>query len=289
MTKHLADTEVRQHYTFTKKGILSLRPKLLYTGQLERSITFKEEPHNHAFLEVIMVKNGNGEVNINKKVYSVKKGDIIVYHPQVVHSEVSSGENPFELFFFGATGFKIEGLESDCILQDGVNPVIHTEENNKNFERLFSILATESESQQLFCDKTSEYLARTILLMILRIVTYGNEEYLKTNEFYKSAKKYIDQNYSHIENLDDVCKKLYIDKYYLSHLFKECSGVSPLKYLISKRMDYAKKLLVQTDLPINEIATRCGYAEIGSFLKTFKNVESVTPTTYREHYKKNEQ
>ena len=54
-----------------------------------------------------------------------------------------------------------------------------------------------------------------------------------------------------------------------------------------KRMEQAKKLLTETDLPISEISLLAGYAEVNSFIKTFKNIESVTPAAYRSAHKQN--
>lgn len=115
----------------------------------------------------------------------------------------------------------------------------------------------------------------------MRILANCDVQYFKTNEIYSTAKKYIDDNFTKIKSIDDICRNLYISHYYLTHLFKEYSGISPLKYLIIKRIEFAKHLLLCSDLPIEEIAFKCGYAEVNSFIKTFKKIESVTPAAYR--------
>ena len=102
------------------------------------------------------------------------------------------------------------------------------------------------------------------------------------------AKKFIDENYADIRSIDDICSSLYISRFYLTHLFKEYSGVSPLKYIIQKRIDFSKELLRTTELPIGEIALRAGYVEINSFIKTFKNVVNMTPHAYRQQEKVND-
>ena len=57
---------------------------------------------------------------------------------------------------------------------------------------------------------------------------------------------------------------------------------------LQKRIDFSKELLRTTELPIGEIALRAGYVEINSFIKTFKNVENMTPHAYRQQEKVND-
>lgn len=66
-----------------------------------------------------------------------------------------------------------------------------------------------------------------------------------------------------------------------SQQFKHRFGVSPVKYLASVRIEQAKKLLIETSLPVNEIAAQCGFSDISSFQRNFKANASVTPTQYR--------
>ena len=52
-------------------------------------------------------------------------------------------------------------------------------------------------------------------------------------------------------------------------------------YLLTLRMDLAKVMLTNTELPINEIASRVGYPDAGYFAKIFKHVTGKTPSLYR--------
>ena len=86
--------------------------------------------------------------------------------------------------------------------------------------------------------------------------------------------------------MEEICKSVYLSRYYLTHLFKEYSGISPIQYIIFKRMEKAKQLLCETDLSVRENARRTGYAETNSFLKTFKKTENMTPSEYRKKTEK---
>ena len=95
------------------------------------------------------------------------------------------------------------------------------------------------------------------------------------------------KNYLAITNIEDACKILKINKFYLTHIFKEQLGMPPIKYLLTKRMEKAKHLLSSTNSPISEIALKCGYTDTAYFCRVFKKAESITPLQYRNQVKNN--
>lgn len=230
------------------------------------------------------MRSGNGTVYIGDKELPIHTGDVLVFNPHVPHYE--SGKE-LSFYFFGVNNVKLENMQKNYLLAENVCPVLHTGNEAEIFETCFSQLISEAERKLYYYDEISDSLVKIILSHVLRILAYGNDGYFKTNESYRQAKEYIDQNYANIKSIDDVCSSMYISRFYLTHLFKEYSGMSPLKYILIKRMEQAKELLTTTDLPISEIALLAGYAEVNSFIKTFKNIESVTPAAYRSAQKQN--
>ena len=136
-----------------------------------------------------------------------------------------------------------------------------------------------------YYDEIARSLVTIILNLILRLFGQNDEEKFKTNDAYLNARKFIDENYETIESVEDICKSVYISRYYLTHLFKEYSGMSPVQYIISKRMEKAKQLLASTSLSVREIAQMTGYTEEQSFLKIFKKTENMTPSEFRKKNK----
>lgn len=279
---HRKDSDIRQHLTFHKNSTQPLKPKILYVGELKRTKTWKEQQHEHDFLEILFVRSGEGSVFIDEKTIPIRTGDLLVFNPHLPHYEAGK---ELSFYFFGVSNIKLENLQNNYLLTEDACPVIHTENDAELFELLFSHLIDEANRKLYFYDEISSSIVKILLAHILRILAYDNESYFKTNESYKQAKDFIDNNFTNIKSVDDVCRHMYISRFYLTHLFKEYSGISPLKYILIKRMEQAKKLLVETDLSVSEIALLSGYAEVNSFIKTFKNIESTTPAAYRSAHK----
>ena len=83
-------------------------------------------------------------------------------------------------------------------------------------------------------------------------------------------------------NNTGISEALNISPSYLSKLFKEQRGDSLLEYLAKVRVLHAKKLLAQTRKTMEDIASASGFLSSGTFIKTFKKVEGITPGAYRK-------
>ena len=68
-----------------------------------------------------------------------------------------------------------------------------------------------------------------------------------------------------------------------SYAFKQYTGKNFVNYLRDLRMEEAKKLLRETDVRINEISLRVGYANPKHFMKTFKGLYGVSPSDFRNN------
>ena len=110
----------------------------------------------------------------------------------------------------------------------------------KTFAYLFRALVREAREGRRYGDEACKGLANTILSLYLRLLSGGEEKYLSPNETYLRAKAYIDEHYLSLGKMEELCAELYVSRYYLTHLFREYSGVSPLQYALGKRTEHAK-------------------------------------------------
>lgn len=282
---HRQNTEVRKHYTVSKISSGCKNAKLLYAGELKKTSNWEEQMHSHAFCEIIYVKSGTGILHTNNATTTIREGDLLLYNLGTLHSESSADNDELALFFCGIDRLKLQGKPENALLDTDSFPVFRTGALKCSFESYFSDLIREVSTKPYYYDEISHSLIMIILNMILRLLAQQDESYFSTNESYLTARKFIDDNYEKIESLDDISRSVYISRYYLAHLFKEYGGVSPIQYVIAKRMEKAKKLLLETALSVREIALQTGYAEVASFLKTFKKTERMTPSEFRKTQK----
>lgn len=101
----------------------------------------------------------------------------------------------------------------------------------------------------------------------------------------EAAVTYINENYKNNISLDDVSRVINISPYYFSKLFKEEVGEGFVEYLTRIRVEKAKDLLINTDMPMKEICLEIGYPDPNYFSRIFKKSFGVTPTEYKEGLK----
>lgn len=111
------------------------------------------------------------------------------------------------------------------------------------------------------------------------------EEKGKLTELIRQVRDYIAEHLDEELKRSDLAAMIYVHPDYLSHAFKDETGVSLSEYITRKRMDYALVLLEKTNRSISDIAARCGYASIAYFTKTFKRMMKMTPKEYRKAQK----
>lgn len=80
----------------------------------------------------------------------------------------------------------------------------------------------------------------------------------------------------------DLARQLGISMYYMCHLFKQATGITMQDYRNALRLFKAKRLLIETNDKIADIAGCCGYGDASYFTRAFKHAERMSPSLYRK-------
>ena len=82
-------------------------------------------------------------------------------------------------------------------------------------------------------------------------------------------------------SLEELAELVHVNKYHLVHTFSTDYGLSPIQYLISRRIEEGKNLLRTTDYSIAQIASFSGFSSQSYFAQTFQKSMGMSPTQYR--------
>ncbi|ADI00320.1 helix-turn-helix domain-containing protein [Salisediminibacterium selenitireducens] len=108
---------------------------------------------------------------------------------------------------------------------------------------------------------------------------------LKTPGTIHQIKTYIDEHYDQPLTLKAIAGRFYLNHVYLGQLFKDTFGVLYKDYLVTVRVQHARRLLSQTDCRIEEIAERTGFGSPEYFTERFDKVTGMTPARYRKQFR----
>lgn len=102
-----------------------------------------------------------------------------------------------------------------------------------------------------------------------------------TDDVIEKIKIYVEKNYYKNLTIELLSCFFYMNRSYLSHLFKEKTGDTFVNYLNTVRLDKAKQLLLNTDKKMYQIAKSVGYDNVKYFFRVFKKFFHVTPEQFR--------
>lgn len=97
----------------------------------------------------------------------------------------------------------------------------------------------------------------------------------------RQAMHYVEMHIEEVISLQEVAGYVHLNGSYFSSLFKEQCQMNFSEYVVRRKLHKAKELLLKTNLPIAEIASRIGYQTVRYFNKVFKVYEGMSPGQYR--------
>lgn len=251
--------------------------------------------HHHTQNEVIFVKEGQCTFDIAGESYTIKKNQILLISALENHSTHSMCR-PYHRYVFVSSMDLCSDYIHDPVMASAFIRSNHNRgvidlapETADEIEGYFKILVSETANHKI---KWKERCATTLFNILILLYRDNPELFIieKNPEDLNvifSIKDYIDHNYSQPLSLESVAQHFYINKYYLSHQFKEIIGYGFKKYIQLIRINKAKILLQNTNLTVNEICSKIGYDNINYFIRLFKEKEELTPYQYHKMYYKN--
>ncbi|PYY92421.1 DNA-binding response regulator [Pseudomonas sp. TKO26] len=93
---------------------------------------------------------------------------------------------------------------------------------------------------------------------------------------------YIDQHFRDSVDQKELAKRCGMTTFRFSRLFKEVNGLGFMDYILSKRMDCAKELLDNSQMPVTSIGYEVGFKDPSYFARAFKQFTGCTPSEYRQ-------
>lgn len=260
--------------------------KLLYIESSKYDVHWHSTLHSHPFTEFFYVLKGKGQFRFKDNIImNVKEDDLVIINPNIAHTEISDKDYPLEYIVLGIDGI---GFLTD--LDDDQGHSIHNYSNFKH-EILFYLktLHKEVADKEPYYELMVSNLLGVLIMNVIRrtvvdlsIAPQNN----KVNEDCIFIENYLNIHYQEPISLDTLAELTFMNKYYLSHIFKEHSGYSPIDFVLKKRVLEAEKLLTSTDLSISQISNIVGFASASYFSQYFKKQHANSPSQYRERFRK---
>lgn len=263
---------------FARSSLLHLQE----IGELQALAPHTSSRSNLQSYLFFTVLSGSGELVYDGKKYELKKGDMVFIDCRKPYSHTTD-LNLWSLrwcHFYGPTlSFVYEKY-----VERGGRPTFRPEETAPFLSTLDSLYKLASGSDYIRDMRINEELNRLCTLLMEQ--SWHPEEATTAPKKLSvvEVKEYLEQHYAEKITLDELSTRFFINKYYLTRVFKEQFGQSITAYLTSLRITHAKQLLRFSEKSVEEIGLECGLGQLHYFSRVFKEVEGVPPSIYRSQW-----
>lgn len=252
--------------------------------------------NDYPYYTVHFVFDGCGIFHIAAKEHLLKKGDVFIIYPGEAHDYSNYNQSSLGLLWIELSGSNCKELFSYLLSNNQY--VFKNVSTEKAGLQLIDILEYITIGLREDC-KEEDRLERnniytspeinkyelsskvyTFIMYLLDLMTGIPQK--NTPALIVKALSYIDENFTGQIQIRDIADNLHISHTYLTRLFQKNVGVTPIKYMNMKRIEYACYLLQNTDLSCEAISDKTGIYDNAYFHKMFKSVKGMTPVQYKE-------
>lgn len=258
---------------------------------------FKVHHHFEHRYQVVFVLRGTIRYTVGDNAYTLSKGGIVVLNTLESHS-LEVLEYPYERYIlqidpsFFQKEVKYPEIISIFIRRPpGFSHLILLPEDIWEYSReCLKEMVEEYRNGRVYWEMMIGGNLRRMFIHIFRACASsfytGKIDAGTTLAF--QIQNFLDHNYTENISVDSIAAKFFLNKHYLSHVFKDVTGYGMMEYVIFLRMNKAKVLLTQTNESITVIASKCGYTDFTYFSKQFRKNENCSPTEFRKKWKEND-
>jgi len=215
--------------------------------------------------------------------YPVKEDDLVIVNPLVSHTERGIENVNFEYIVMGIEGVTFFSKEEDE--EQGCSIANYYEYKHEVLFYLKTILM-EVKARDVEYQSLCQNLLEVLLINLMRRanISLKSSPVNKANKDCVYIEKYIDAHFKEDITLDTLSELTFLNKYHIVHAFKQYKGISPINYMIQKRIQEAKVLLSTTNLQISEISIIIGFTSQSYFAQAFKKATGISPIQFRKNH-----
>ena len=228
--------------------------------------------HLHDRCEIIYLVRGEMAYTAEGRSYELQSGDIVISKPYILHNIYPTRETTYERYDI-ITDHK--RLASDLWQKIKLGRDVYKCAGNDLICEMFSKM---DYYYGKFSDEDYTRLINNIAEEILyNLSLMEGEDNGSLNPIIDKALSYIRENLKEIKSVDEICNALYITKGHLHHLFVQHIKMTPMKYVTSKRLLLARKMMRRGGRP-TEVFTECGFNDYATFFRNYKSYFGYSPS-----------
>ncbi len=246
--------------------------------------------HRHDGCEVYLFLSGNIRLYIEQTCFSPVTGSLVLLNSNEMHRIQCMDETPYERIVINLKRSYINSLSpADLSLEDcfydrplgSGNLRVLSSEALQEFLSLYHGLEASS-SPGCYSRTVAQNAYASLLLLFLNKQFQAEPTVCKNTmpAYIIGTMQYIDSHLDEPLRLSILAKQFHISESYLSTQFKHHTGLTLRSYLLDRKINIAKQLLLE-GADVTEACYRSGFNDYANFIRSFKKATGVSPGKYR--------
>lgn len=262
--------------------------QLLYVASSCYDKDWNSLMHTHKCTELFYCVHGRGQFHTPDRTFDVKKDDLVIINADVEHAESSMASHPLEYLVLGVQGLN---FRFDNARGDAGYDVLNFEQNRDELLFYLQSILREVDTQEFRYEDMCQRILEILLIQVQRFANVkictslpATEKQHPTNRNCALIRQYIDEHFSEPITLDTLAQMVHINKYHLVRTFQKEYGITPINYLIERRLEESRFMLKNTNYSASQIVSLLGFSSSSYFSQCFRRKEHMSPSQYRELY-----
>ncbi len=251
--------------------------KITFEHKLTNRQNVYFQKHLHNEWEIYYFQNGTASYIIGNKMFKLQNNDLLIVPPQVFHRAIVDSNIFYERTIIS---FPTDKISKNVIKIAQNLPMKFNIENHQLLKSL--IRSVESFVDDADKQTVSNLIVKTVELIFFHLSKFCQQTLISAtpqnllNSLFSNILTYIDEHLCEKLSLQNLAKQFYTSSSWISHHFKQSLGTSCLKYINTKRILQAQRLIQQGELP-TEVCFKYCYADYSSFYRQYKQVIGNSP------------
>lgn len=239
-------------------------------------------PRGRLDYQLLYIAAGKAHFHFDDKEQVVTAGHMVLYRPKEPQKYEYYGEDQTEVYWVHFTGGNVKNILRSYGLTDDKRVFYCS--SGLDYQNLFRTMINELQMCKVNYAEMLEMYLRQIFIMLQRYFLNS----LKTDnahvvEEIDKATLYFNEHYSEDISIDEYAQNNHVSVSWFIRNFKQCTGSTPMQYILSKRIYNAEILLHDSTYNVTEIAEIVGYDNPLYFSRIFKKVKGISPSEYRKN------
>lgn len=249
--------------------------------------------HTHDFYELVLVVSGSGAHLQKDGSHPLRGGDVFLIRPGTYHGfgaieelelyNILISEQVLHLHLPELR--EINGFTELFLTDHAAIPIVHLSDHQLA-EALQMVLIIQQESNYLRSAYGSgAFVYAKLMQLIVSICRIHSEHRSSTPVVDERLQRVIAYMEEHLDcslSLDDLASVAAMSASTLNRHFKRSTGWSPVDFHIHRRIIYAARLLLSTNLSIEAISERTGFSDGNYFARQFRTHMQMSPREYKQ-------